>query len=137
MESVSIRGNYEVRKSSDELQNVYGWASVAVHKDGTIELDAHQDVIDPEDLELAAYQFVLDAGGSGEDHAGEVDGHLIESVVFTDEKLEALGIAKGTVPTGWWVGFHLPDPAAYERAKVGKTMFSIEGTAFRELIDGA
>ena len=34
---------------------------------------------------------------------------LIESAVFTKEKMEAMGIPEGTLPTGWWIGFQVTD----------------------------
>lgn len=131
MEQVS--GEYRVTKADDEDQNIFGWASIAVHKDGTTEVDADDDIIDIRDLELAAYDFVMDARGSGEDHNGApADAVLIESMVFTPEKIEAMGLPVDTVPQGWFVGFHVPDADAYLRAKSEKAAFSIEGTAVRE-----
>ena len=137
IQPAAITGVYRVAKADDSLQNVFGWASVAVAKDGTTILDLHDDLIDPVDLEVAAYDFVLSAGTSGEDHAGETDARLVESIVFTPEKLEAMELAKDAVPLAWWVGFHIPDRAAYERAKSAKSAFSIEGEAVREVLDGA
>lgn len=136
-EPISVAGEYRVAKSNDEQQLVFGWASVAVKKDGTPEVDFHDDVIASQDLELAAYDFVLNSRVSGEEHdGGEPDAVLVESVMFTKEKMTQLGIPTGTLPEGWWVGFHIPDPAAYLRAKTSKTMFSIEGTAIREPLNG-
>lgn len=128
-----VSGEYRVAKSDDVQQNIFGWASVVVKTDGTVVTDHHADLIDPVDLEAAAYEFVLDGNGSGEDHNGEpVDGRLVESMVFTPEKLEAMGIPEGTVPLAWWLGFHIDDADAYARAKTSKSAFSIEGTAIRE-----
>ncbi len=121
-------------KSDAALQTVYGWASVAMTKSGEQVLDHHQDLIDPEDLEVAAYQFVLEAGGSGEDHAGAVDAHLVESVCITKEKLAAWELSEDALPLAWWVGFHIPDTDAYNRAVTSKSMFSIEGEAIREVV---
>lgn len=30
---------------------------------------------------------------------------LIESMVFTKEKMQLLNIPEGTLPEGWWIGF--------------------------------
>lgn len=130
-DEVQVSGEYQIAKADDVQQHVFGWASIAVHADGTPERDAHQDEIDTSDLEAAAYEFTMSAQGSGEDHQGTVDGRLIESVVINAEKAEAMGF-DGPTPTGWWVGFHIPDRPAYERAVTEKRMFSIEGTARRE-----
>jgi len=140
-----VTGTYEVRKADDEHQIVLGWATIAIAKDGTTVVDAHGDTIAVEELELAAYDFVLSSRASGQDHDADyaADGALVESVVFTDDKLTAwatdpatgtvdhgaLDVLKSTLPRGWWVGFHIADPAAYARAKTSHTAFSIEGTA--------
>lgn len=130
--AVQLQGSYEVAKADDDAQILFGWASVAVTKEGDEVVDAHDDVIAIEDLENAAYDFVLKSRASGEDHAGQTDGEVVESIVFTEEKLEALGLAKGALPLGWWIGVHIPDRESFERAKTAKQMFSIEGTAVRE-----
>jgi hypothetical protein len=133
-ELIALAGTYALAKASDEQQMVFGWANVAIRKDGEEVVDSHLDSIPVEELEKAAYQFVMESGVSGEDHAGEVDAVLVESIMFTEDKLAAMGIEKGAVPLGWWTGFHIPDAAAYLRAKTSKTMFSIEGTGLREEI---
>ena len=132
-EIVPMSGEYDIVKSDDTQQIIFGWANIAITKSGDQTLDAHSDLIDAYDLEVAAYDFMLNARGSGEDHAGTVDAECVESIVFTKEKAAALGIPEGLLPeAGWWVGFHIPDRDAYLRAKAEKSMFSIEGTAVRE-----
>lgn len=136
MEPAVLDGAYVIAKSDDAQQIVFGWANIAVTKSGEQTIDHHADLIDPDDLESAAYDFMLNARVSGEDHAGDVDATCIESVVFTKQKAAAMGIPDGIVPdAGWWVGFHIPDHDAYVRARDSKTMFSIEGTAVREPVD--
>lgn len=57
---------------------------------------------------------------------------LVESVVFTEEKMQAMGIPKGTLPVGWWIGFKVLDKEVWEKVKDGMyPMFSIEGEAER------
>lgn len=136
--TVEMSGAYRVAKSNDDQQVVFGWANVAVRKDSTQVLDYHDDIIDPADLEAAAYDFVLMSRASGEDHAGQVDAECVESVVFTVEKARAMGIPDGILPeAGWWLGFYIPDRDAYDRARTSKSMFSIEGTAIREPVTDA
>ena len=56
----------------------------------------------------------------------------MESVVFTEDKLKAMGIPDETVPYGWWVGFKIDDDDTWNKVKDGSySMFSIEGTAVR------
>ena len=58
--------------------------------------------------------------------------YLIESVVFTDEKVAVMGIPEGVLPVGWWIGFQVTDPEVWEKVKNGTySMFSIEGEAER------
>lgn len=125
--------NIPITKADDARQLVFGWASVAVAKDGTPVIDAQGDVIAIEDLEAAMYAYVRESGALNFDHAGETRGQLVEALVFTPDKLEKMGIPAGTVPLGAWVGYHLPDPADYRTATDGGLlMFSIEGRGVRE-----
>ena len=122
-------------KLDSDRQHIFGWASVAVAKDGTLLEDFQGDVIDTSELEQAAYQFVLEARESGVMHQGEAVGQMIESFMVTPEKLEALGLPQDALPQGWWVGFHLPDQATFAKVKAGDyAAFSIEGTAIREAL---
>ena len=124
----------EVSKVDEAQQNVFGWASIVTKADGTVVEDHQGDVIDPADLEHAAYQFMAESRASGQDHDGETpDGEVIESMVMTTEKAAAMGIPAGTVPVGWWLGVHIPDAGAFAKARNGeRAFFSIEGTAIRE-----
>ena len=57
---------------------------------------------------------------------------LDQSVVFTEEKMIAMGIPEGTLPVGWWIGFLVTDDDVWEKVKDGTySMFSIEGEAER------
>ena len=62
---------------------------------------------------------------------------LVESVIFTKEKMQAMGIPEGIVPEGWWIGFYVKDDNAWKKIKNGTyKMFSIEGKAVRVPIEG-
>lgn len=56
--------------------------------------------MEPEELENAAYEFVLLYREGGEMHERDGAAVLIESVVFTEEKMQAMGIPVGTLPIG-------------------------------------
>lgn len=116
-----------------EQQLVFGWANVSIQEDGTTPFDWQGDVIEPEVLEAAAYNFVLKHGLTNQEHMwGTECGWLVESMMFTKEKMAALGIPEGAVPEGWFVGFYIPDPVVYKKVKNGEyNMFSIEGRAVR------
>lgn len=121
-----------ILKSDPVRQLVFGWSSVAVRRDGHSVEDVHGDVIDPSDLEDAAYTFVLKFRDMNERHTPEVHGILVESFVATPEKLEKMGLAPDALPQGWWTGFYVSDRDVFEKIVSGEyAMFSIEGSALR------
>lgn len=123
----------KIAKLDNDRQIVFGWANVSVRCSGEQVVDSHDDMIDPDELETAAYNFVLSSGETGEEHEGVSKGRLIESMFITPEKLQAMGLAKTALPVGWWVGFHVEDPKAWKNVKTGKhKMFSIQGLARRK-----
>lgn len=126
--------SFNIYKTDDDKRLVFGWASIAMTVDGEQLEDRQKDIIDPEDLEEAAYEYVLNFRDTGEEHIKTMrkKGKLVESCVFTEEKQKAMGIPEGIVPVGWWIGFKIEDDAAWERVKNGTyKMFSIEGKASR------
>lgn len=128
---------FTVMKSDDGRRLVFGWANVAFRTDGGQIVDWQQDAIDAEDLEKAAYDYVADFGGAGEMHRRGGVGRVVESVVFTKEKADALGIRRDALPQGWWIGFKITDDGVWEKIKSGEyAMFSIEGRAVREPMEG-
>lgn len=127
--------NYTIMKTDDDKRLVFGWASVSITVDGEQLEDHQKDIIDPEDLEEAAYEYVLNFRDTGEEHIQSLrkKGKLVESCVFTAEKQKAMGIPEGIVPVGWWIGFKIEDDEAWEKVKNGTyKMFSIEGKGTRE-----
>lgn len=119
----------EIKKIDEDERLVFGWFSV-VEKDGVLLKDSQGDYIEPEELEKAAYKYVLDARIAGDSHVRKGVGHLVESIVFTKDKQEALGIELGCV--GWWGGFHINDDSVWDKIKKGEyPMFSIGGTGTR------
>jgi cation transport regulator ChaB len=126
----------KVLKFDTERQYVFGWASVAITKDGQQVEDLQGDLIDVEDLEEAAYAFALEFGDTGAMHTGEAIGKMIESFIVTPDKLEAMGLAPDALPQGWWVGFHVNDAQVFGKIKKGDYQgFSIQGSAIREPIE--
>ena len=130
--------SFSIFKTDDDKRLVFGWASISITVDGEQLEDRQKDIIDPEDLEEAAYEYVLNFRDTGEEHISTMrkKGKLVESCVFTAEKQKAIGIPEGTLPIGWWIGFKIEDDAAWERVKNGTyRMFSIEGKANREPVE--
>lgn len=129
----SVPEKGKVAKIDNDQNLVFGWAYVSIDKDGDQILDHSQEIVDPEDLEMAAYIFNLKFRDMGEMHEGDAVGKLVESVAITPDKLEAMGLEKDALPQGWWVGFYIPDDAVFEKVKSGEyDMFSIQGQAVRE-----
>lgn len=127
-----IKGRFKIMKSDDEKMLAFGWANVSTRVDGELIEDWQADIIEPEELENAAYEYVLLYREGGEMHERGGAAVLIESVVFTEEKMQAMGIPAGTLPVGWWIGFKVTDKDVWEKVKDGTyPMFSIEGEAER------
>ena len=130
----AVKSRFTISKSDTEKKQVFGWASVAITEAGDQIEDWQGDMIDPEDLEQAAYEYVRLYRDGGEMHepSKRIVATLIESVVFTPEKLAAMGIPEGTLPVGWWIGFQVLDDDVWGKIKDGTySMFSIEGEAER------
>lgn len=126
----------DISKMNDDQHLVFGWANVSINADGSIPLDWQGDITSPEVLEKAAYQYVLKYRTTGEMHQGEAVGYLIESCMFTKQKMQAMGIPEGVLPEGWWVGFYIPDDEVVDKIKSGQyKMFSIQGKARRLKLD--
>lgn len=132
--SAPVEKPFNIFKTDEDKRLVFGWASISLTVDGEQLKDRQEDMIDPEDLEEAAYEYVLNFRDTGEEHIPTMrkKGKLVESCVLTAEKQKAMGIPEGTVPVGWWIGFKISDDDAWARVKSGHyKMFSIEGQANR------
>lgn len=139
--AVTLEG--QIIKVDKAQRLVFGWFSITEIDGRTIE-DVQQDMISPETLERACYQFVLDSRQGGEMHEKMV-GRLVESCCFTREKQQAMmqslndqGI-NATIDlrcTAWWGGFFVESPEAWEGVTSGRLKaFSIGGKAKREKRD--
>lgn len=98
--------------------------------------DWQEDIIDIDELEKAVYHYVEFYGDGGELHERGGVATMIESMVFTKEKLKVLGLPEDALADGWWIGFHVTDESVWEKVKDGTySMFSIEGEAIREEVE--
>jgi hypothetical protein len=125
--------NGTIVKIDQEKQLVFGWASVIKDTNDKILLDRQEDFIESEDeLEKAAYDYVLKSRDGGEMHIRKGVSTMVESVVLSKEKQLALGIPAGTVPIGWWIGFKVNDDRVWNEVKKGGySGFSVHGTGKR------
>ena len=113
-----LKGHFKIMKSDDEKMLAFGWASVSMRVNGEVIEDWQKDIVEPEELENAAYNYVLLYREGGEMHERGGAAILIESVVFTEEKMQAMGIPTGTIPVGWWIGFKVLDEGYGKRSKM-------------------
>lgn len=129
----------EIVKVDDEKRQVFGWAYVALDRDGGIVYDKSDDFVDEstlDDLEGAAYDFMLESRIGDDQHDWGEHSTMIESVFFTPEKLEKMGVPPNSLPIGWWVGFQVNTPELWDMVKNGSRLaFSIGGTGTREKVD--
>lgn len=119
----------EFVKADVDKQLIFGWASVS-EVGGQLVVDKQDDVILPEELEKAAYEFMLYARSMGDMHEKRNVGRLVESMVFTKEKQDILGIDLGL--QGWWIGMKVDDAETWKQIKAGnRPEFSIGGKGER------
>ena len=117
----TISGRFAIKKADEDKHLAFGWAYVSQDEGGNQTEDHSGD------------QLVELYREGGEMHERGGCAVLVESMVFTKEKQQALGIPDGTLPIGWWIGFKVTDEDVWSKVKDGTyPMFSIEGTAIRE-----
>lgn len=121
----------------EDEQLVFGWAYITKDKNGNRALDWDGQIIDSEDLEPAVYDFNLNSRTGNIMHIDGTDcGELVESIMFTKEKMDAMGIPHGSMHEGWWVSFKIHDKEVFQKIKDGTfKMFSIEGNGFVEEVE--
>lgn len=122
----------KIQKTDEDKRLVFGFFNV-VEEGGKPVVDHQGHVILEKDLEEAAYHYVKFYRGGDERHDNRTKAVLVESMMFTKEKQDALGIDLGFV--GWWGGFHVTDEALWLKIKSGEYQsFSIGGVgnAMRE-----
>jgi len=127
----------DIIKVDTDERLAFGWANVTVLKDGSVVLDKQGDFVDDSgELEEAAYDFVLNSRDGGEMHLRRGIGKLVESMVFTPEKIEKLGLPENSLPTGWWVGFRVSNDEVWKQIRNGSyRQFSIHGRGVRKAVE--
>jgi len=126
-----------ISKVDTDKRQVFGWATVT-HVDGKEVVDLQDDYIPMEEIEKAAYNYVLTSRKGGDMHARDGEGpkhtaDLIESVIFSPEKIEKMGLDMAAFPKmGWWLGMKVNDEEQWDLVKKGaRTGFSIHGKGHR------
>ena len=128
MVAIAFRKSVPIAKIDPPARLVFGWASV-VEENGIAVVDSQGDTMSVEELEKTAYDFAENCRKAGEMHTNLGVGELVESMVMTKAKQDALGIDLGKI--GWWVGFRL-SPEVFAKVADGTyRAFSIGGTGQR------
>ena len=125
-----VKLTVKIEKTVEDQRLVFGWLSI-IERNGQPVVDLQGHVIEAAELEAAAYDFTLNSRIVGEMHERLAVGEgLVESMVFTKEKQDTLGIDLGQI--GWWVGFKV-DADVFAKIKSGElAAFSIGGKAVLE-----
>ena len=124
---------FQLVKQDSARRIVYGWASVSV-KDGELVTDLQGDQIEPDVLEQAVEDFMLEyragtADGAGVMHDTPAKCEVIASLVTTPDICKAFGLGDA-LPIGWIIGIKVMDDATWARVVSGELKaFSIQGTA--------
>jgi hypothetical protein len=132
--SLGWRG--EISKVDDDKRQVFGWCSLST-VDGQPVVDLQGDYVPLEEIEKAAYQYVVHSRKGGDMHARDGEGpkhtaDLIESFLVTPEKLKHMGLSDTALPHGWWIGMKVNDDEQWGLVKNGgRTGFSIHGKGSR------
>lgn len=133
----SVTWDADITGIDEDKRQVFGWCTVT-HVNGEEVTDKQGDYIPLDEIEKAAYNYVLTSRKGGDMHARDGDGpkhtaDLIESVVFTPEKLKGMGINPDAVPnSGWWVGMKVNNDEQWKMVKNDeRTAFSIHGKGKR------
>jgi hypothetical protein len=127
---------FNILKKDASRQIVYGWASVSV-ADGELVTDLQGDQIEPDALEQAVEDFMLNyragtADGAGVMHETPAKCEVIASLVTTPDICKAFGLGDN-LPIGWILGLKVMDDAIWQRVVSGELKaLSIQGTAERK-----
>lgn len=129
---------FQITKADDSRHAVFGFPYIC-EKDGVQVIDHSKEFITKDDLETAAYQFMLGSREGDEFHTTEVKAQCIESMFVDAEKLAAMGLKYDEAEyVGWWAGFHIDDDDLYEKAKDGTyPMMSIRVWAVPTMVEVA
>lgn len=132
-----VKAEGGILKTDPAKRHVFGWAYVTHDKNGDLNIDKSGDFIDEvEEIEKAGYDFVLKSRAGDADHTNVKGADMIESIVFTPEKIEKMGLPAGSVPVGWWLGFKVHDDATWARVESGELRaFSIHGKGTRAKVE--
>lgn len=136
-----------ISKVDEDKRLVFGWCSLSkINGDPVVDLQG--DYIPIEETENSAYRYVIESRKGGDMHRRVSKfnqdeplhtADLVESMVFTPEKLVKMGLPPDALPHGWWIGMKVNDEEQWQNVKAGKRLgFSIHGKGRRveKALDG-
>ncbi len=134
-DEVELTGTGVISKTDEARRIIYGWAYVTHDKDGEVVVDKSGDFVDViDEIDKAAVQFMLDSRSTDAHHTNVKSGTVVESMVFTPEKIEKMGLPPGVLPSGWWIGTKV-DEQTWDAYKQGRlTAFSVHGKGLRKAV---
>ena len=140
MSSQNFELTANIAKVDGDNQIAFGLFSVMKIGNDLV-VDGEKDRIPTENLEKAAYDYVLESRDAGLNHKTIGVGQLVETMVFTKEKIEALkkALSDAGIPHTieidgefWWGGFQVSDETVWKGVKDGDyESWSIGGSATR------
>lgn len=135
----SWRARVEVTKADDAEMRIFGFAMTATDANGAEVTDHQGDVISPDEMAEAAFDYAANAGAAGVMHRPSDPGfvadagHMIASIPLTPEIRKAMGVEPG--PSKWFVGLQITKRDVWKRFQSGELKeLSVEGTGVREEI---
>lgn len=135
--SLTAQDNYVIKgqftRVNKASKTAWGWFYVS-KVNGEYVPDHSGDTWDIEDIQKTAHDFVCESRVGGEAHIWKGGAELVESIVFTKELQDVLGI--DLKKEGWFGAFRILDADLLEKIEKGDyEMFSIGGTGQREEVN--
>lgn len=127
----------KIAKADRKRRLVFGWANLSRTPDGKQVIDLHGDVIPPDVLEKATYDYVARHREGGLEHQKMGVATLVEAAYIDSEKLSAMGVESPFEGAGMWIGLRVDDADVWAAIEGGDLpAFSIGGKGTYEEIDG-
>lgn len=123
----TVKIRMDVVKADAFKKQIFGWLYVSNDCTGKQVVDHSGETVSIQTLEPASYKYVASHRKMGDMHGRTKDGqvvesgHLIECVVFTPEKREAMAVSlghkpdalTGLLPDAMWVGYQVTNDATF------------------------
>ena len=132
-----------VTKTDGNSQIIGGWFSV-FKVDGEDVVDSDNELVDMASYNEAYIDFSKNYRDANFDHEDAVKGTLIDNILIDSVEMakmlvsEITGMDPDDIPVkklGHFGSFQIHDKADFDDALANKTMFSIEGTCQREVVE--